>query len=331
MYDQYRIHSCDEQALIAVDREVASQLVKRLDQFLAPLLGVLDAYLDSRLVRTLVDLLVSLVQLRHREAGVLLSELGAMLLSPQQGPAASKRISRLLHSPKWGSWLIEQFLWRRAQHQLEALEQRGETALILHDGSEIEKPESMRVEGLCPVRSAKGRRLSRPRPKVQCVSPTAGAPILVPGIHWHAAILVGLKGLPCMARMRFWSSRGPRASQGRVEEERLLSQLAQAWKRRVIHVFDRGWAGGPWLEVLTRLRQRFVERWTSRYHLLDEQGLERKAWEIARGKRDSIQGKLWWAKFNREIQLTVKLRRVKHAAVPGTQLFLVVGSRQGMG
>lgn len=56
---------------------------------------------------------------------------------------------------------------------------RGETALILHDGSEIEQPESVRVEGLCPVRSAKGRRLSRPRPKVHCVSPTAGAPILV--------------------------------------------------------------------------------------------------------------------------------------------------------
>ena len=328
MHEQYRTPWGDDQALTAVDREVASQFVKGLDQLLAPLLVVLDAYLDSRLVRTLVDLLVSLIQLRHREAGVLLSELGSMLLSPQHGPAGSKRISRLLHSPKWGSWLIEQFLWRRANLHLEGLEQRGETALILHDGSEIEKPESVRVEGLCPVRSAKGRRLSRPRPKVQCVSPTAGAPILVPGIHWHAAILVGLTGLPSLAKMRYWTSRGPRASQGRLEEERVLGQLAQAWQRRVIHVLDRGWAGGPWLEVLTRLQQRFVERWTSRYHLLDEQGRERKAWEIARGKRDSIQGKLWWAKFHREIQLTVKLRRVKHAAVPGTQFFLIVASAQ---
>jgi hypothetical protein len=131
--------------------------------------------------------------------------------------------------------------------------------------------------------------------------------------------------------MRYWTSRGPHASQGRLEEERMVSQFAQAWHRRVIHVFDRGWAGGPWLEVLTGLRQRFVERWTSRYHLLDEQGRERKAWEIARGKRDSVQGKLWWAKFHREIQLTIKLRKVKHAAVPGAQFFLVVGSRQGMG
>jgi IS4 transposase len=39
-----------------------------------------------------------------------------------------------------------------------------------------------------------------------------------------------------------------------------------------------------------------------------------------------MQGKLWWAKFQREIQLTVKLRRVTHAAVPGTPFFLVVAS-----
>jgi hypothetical protein len=104
MHEQSGIQSEADQGLTAVDREVASQLVQRLDQFLAPLLVVLDAYVDSRLVRTLVDLLVSLVQLRHREAGVLMSELGAMLLSPQHGPAASKRISRLLQSPQWGSW-----------------------------------------------------------------------------------------------------------------------------------------------------------------------------------------------------------------------------------
>jgi hypothetical protein len=331
MHQQYRTKSLEEQGLSAIDREVAGQLVERLDQFLAPLLVVLDAYLDKRLVRTVLDLVVSLIQLRHRQAGTLLSELGAMLLSPQQAPAGSKRIDRLLHSPKWGAWLIEQFLWRRAQQQLQTLENRGELALILHDGSEIEKPESVCVQGLCPVRSAKGRRLSRPRPAVHCVSPTAGAPILVPGIHWHAAVLIGLKGLPCVAKMRYWTSRGARASRGRVEEERMLSSLAHPWGRRVIHVFDRGWAGGPWLQVLDALRQRFVERWTSRSHLLDAHGVQRKAWEIARGKRDSFQGKLWWAKFGREIRLSIKVRAVGHPDLPGTGFFLVVESRQGVG
>jgi hypothetical protein len=34
-----------------------------------------------------------------------------------------------------------------------------------------------------------------------------------------------------------------------------------------------------------------VERWTSRDELLDEQGEERKAWEMARGQKDRVQGK----------------------------------------
>jgi len=104
---------------------------------------VLDAYLDSRLVRTLVNLVFSLVYLHHREADVLLCELGAMLLGPHQAAAGSKRSERLLHSLKCGAWLIEQVLWRRAQLHLEGLEQRGEPALILHAGCELEKPESV--------------------------------------------------------------------------------------------------------------------------------------------------------------------------------------------
>jgi site-specific recombinase len=74
MQHQYRTQGVNEQALIAVDRAVAKHLVERLDQFLAPLLVVLDAYVDTRLVRTVLALVVSLVQLRHREAGVVLSE-----------------------------------------------------------------------------------------------------------------------------------------------------------------------------------------------------------------------------------------------------------------
>ncbi len=67
MHQQYRTKSVEEQGLSTIDREVASQLVERLDQFLAPLLMVLDAYVDKRLVRTVFDLVVSLIQLRHRE------------------------------------------------------------------------------------------------------------------------------------------------------------------------------------------------------------------------------------------------------------------------
>jgi hypothetical protein len=54
---------------------------------------------------------------------------------------------------------------------------------------------------------------------------------------------------------------------------------------------DRGWAGGPWLTGMQKGGLRLVERWTSRDELLDEQGEERKAWEMARGQKDRVQGK----------------------------------------
>jgi hypothetical protein len=36
--------------------------------------------------------------------------------------------------------------------------------------AEEEKPESVHVQGLCPKRTSKRARLSRPRPEVKCVS-----------------------------------------------------------------------------------------------------------------------------------------------------------------
>jgi hypothetical protein len=185
-----------EQEVQEEDRQGAQRLAQGLETFLAPLLAVLDAYLDRRLVRTFTDLVSSLIHLRHREVGVLLWELGAVLLSPKSAPAGSKRLHNLLHGPKWVADLVDQFLFRLAEQEVRTLEEQGETALVLHDGSELEKAESVHVEGLCPVRWRKGRRLWRPRPKVHCVSPTAGQPIIVPAIHWHAAILIGLRSLP---------------------------------------------------------------------------------------------------------------------------------------
>jgi hypothetical protein len=49
----------------------------------------------------------------------------------------------------------------------------------------------------------------------------------------------------------------------------------------VLHLFDRGYAGGPWLGELGRAGVRFVMRWPKRYQLFDSKGVERKAWQIA--------------------------------------------------
>ncbi len=81
------------------------------------------------------------------------------------------------------------------------------------------------------------------------------------------------------------TTRGALASERRWEEEALLRQAVESWGRRVLHVFDRGFAGAPWLRELTRRRVRFVLRWPKRYHLIAPTGEELCAWEIARGKR----------------------------------------------
>src|SRR5437016_3141515 len=93
---------------------VAARLTLQLARFLGPLLTSLDALLDARLVRTVPLLIQAIVRFRDRPNGLLLSELGAYLLSPAQAPAGTKRLSNLLRCPKWSAALIEAFLWQGA-------------------------------------------------------------------------------------------------------------------------------------------------------------------------------------------------------------------------
>ena len=60
----------------------------------------------------------------------------------------------------------------------------------------------------------------------------------------------------------------------------------------MIHVFDRGFAGTPWLEELGRRQARFMMRWPARYHLADAKGL-RLAWQITGGKRSQDHRQIW--------------------------------------
>lgn len=84
----------DRDAQIAQEsREVSQKLACDLSTLFAPLLAALDAQLDVRLVRTFLATIAVIIQFRNRAQGLLLSELGAYLLSPQHAPAGTKRIS----------------------------------------------------------------------------------------------------------------------------------------------------------------------------------------------------------------------------------------------
>jgi hypothetical protein len=144
--------------------EVAMQARWQLEVFLQPLLVLLDQQLDARLVRTLVHTVVALVQWRNRAQGLLLSELGAYLLSPAHAPAGTKRLSNLLRSTKWAAADITAYLWQRADTRLEELAATDEEALVIWDSSVLEKPESLASPDLGSVRSSKARRLTRIKP-----------------------------------------------------------------------------------------------------------------------------------------------------------------------
>jgi len=160
---------------------LAQHTHQRLVQFVFPLLVTLNQQLDVRLVRTFLASLEAIVQWRNRAHGLLLSELGAYLASPDQAPAGTKRLSNLLRSPNWAASLIEQFLWSKASAEVANLRAASEEPLAVWDESVLEKPESAKSEGLCAVRSSKARRLKRVRPGF--FNPPAGRPICVAGLH----------------------------------------------------------------------------------------------------------------------------------------------------
>jgi hypothetical protein len=53
----------------------------------------------------------------------------------------------------------------------------------------------------------------------------------------------------------------------------------------LVHVFDRGYASGPWLQLLQSLRVRFVIRWIKKHYFFDATGLEKNLWQIGQGKK----------------------------------------------
>jgi hypothetical protein len=305
----------------------SAEIQERLLEFLAPLLVMLDAVLDKRLVRTFVRTLEAIVQFRHGNHGLLLSELGSYILNPSQAPAGTKRLSNLLRSKRWGHSLIEKFLWHGAEQRVQALQSAGEEVLVVWDESVIEKAESLELEGLCAVRSSVARRLKRVKPGFY--TPPSG-PIFVPGMQWLGLLVLGMSGKPVVAAMRWWTTRGSLATDKRPEEEGLLIECVRRWGKRVLHIWDRGFAGAPWLGTALSSSVRFVLRWQKGYKLVDAQGQKRKAWEICRGKRSVAHEMIWDTRRREHRKIGIYFTQVSHPDYPDTPLWLVV-SRQGQG
>lgn len=272
-------------------KALSQDIATRLEAYLAPLLSSLHAVLDKRLVRTFVRLIEVIISFRGYRQGLLLSELGGYLKPPGQAPAGTKRLSNLLHGA-WSYKLIETFLWQGAKTRLAQLEHLKEKVLLLWDESVWEKPESLKLEGLGSARSSKAKRLTRIKPGFYH---PPGKPIFVPGMNWLGVLLVGMTGVPCLVKLRWWTNRGRFATDKRTQERHFLKTLAQ-FKGRVLHIFDQGFASAAWLSELQHQQVLFILRWRKDYKLIDTLGRHLKAWQLVRGKRSLDHRQVWDAR-----------------------------------
>jgi len=299
-----------------------------LFRFLEPLVQELDVTVDKRPLRTLVQTVEAIVAFRDRTHGLLLSELGDYM-DGLGGGGGTKRLSTVIHHQGWKARQIEEFLLRRADSQIAQWAGQGQDGLLIWDGTVLEKPESFSGDGLCAVRSSKAVRLTRIK-KGYYHPP--GKPIFVPGLHGIGLLLAGRsdrQGPAMLAALRWWTSRGPLASYEKDENCKLLRLSTRRWGRSLIHVFDRGYCGSPWLGALRGFNTRFILRWKTNYHLLDAHGVKQAAWKIARGKRGLAPRTIFDAVHRRNVEGSVLLFPVTHPDFPEWPLTLVVGRRKG--
>lgn len=270
------------------------EMENRCWAFLKPFLEALHRKVDRRLVKTLLDLVLVILMHRHRNNGLLLSELGDHLLGGERGPAGVKRIASLVHSLKWESTLILQYLWKQANEKVKELVNDKQVAYVIWDESVLEKSESLQAEGLCAVRSTKAARLKRIKPGY--FNPPTDRPIFVPGFNWLQILVTGMKGAPVLAHLCWWTTRGETASKRRTEEGKILKKVAKLWGRKLIHIWDRGFAGSPWTTLALDHHLRFVLRWNKSYHLIGPDGRKCEVWKISRGKRSWDHRMIWDAR-----------------------------------
>ena len=308
-------------------KQESRALENRCWEYLKPFLVELHQRVDRRLVKTLLDVVLVILMHRNRNQGLLLSELGDHLMGGERGPAGVKRIANLVHSKRWESGMILRYLWRRAHEKVRALLSSGETAYVIWDESVLEKSESLKVEGLCAVRSTKAARLKRIKPGY--FNPPTDRSIFVPGFNWLQILVTGMTGAPVLAHLGWWTTRGEKASKKRLGEGKILQKVAKLWGKSVIHIWDRGFAGSPWTTLALDHHLRFILRWNKSYHLVGPDGRKHEVWKISRGKRSWEQRLIWDAR-RRCYRKTGVIAMPVRFPNDERQLFLVV-SRPGHG
>ena len=113
------------------------------------------------------------------------------------------------------------------------------------------------------------------------------------------------------------------ASDQRTEEAQVLQHVTRRWGRQIVHIWDQGFAGAPWVSQAVQHQARFILRWKKSYSLETRDGQVRPAWECTRGKRSMDHRLIHDARRRCERTTGVLYRPVRVPEVPGW-LWLVV-------
>ena len=239
------------------------ELIEKVLTFITPTMQELEERIDKRFSYTFFDSIVGILSFRDRVNSLLLSELGGYINGPKHAPAGTKRISNLLRNKDWDYTIIEQTLQNKAKERLSAPSEKGKQWLMHWDDSVLEKAESWKIEGLCPVFSSKASRITRIKPGYY----NNYGRICVPGFEWSACILSSMIDTPTICTMKWWTTKGEHKESRSNILYRMLresSQIVTQTEAEVWHVFDRGYANTTTLDYLiNHFNQQFIIRWKS--------------------------------------------------------------------
>ena len=301
-----------------------SEFIEKAIDFVEPVMDCLNSKIDKRLTYTVFDTFMGMLSFRDRINSLVLSELGAYINGPKHAPAGTKRISNLLRDKNWTYEDIEQELLKKVKKRLSKEGEEGKQWLMHWDDSIIEKAESWKLEGLCPVFSSKASRITRIKPGYY----KKYGRICVPGFEWSAGVISSLCDPPTIGIMKWWTTKGKnRDSRSNVLYKMLRqsSELIKETQAEVWHVFDRGYANKTTLDYLiNHFQQQFIIRWKSNLLLVNSKGESKNTFKHSIGKKATSTRKVWDKERKQLKKVSILYLPVYDPVINEKQLYLVI-------
>lgn len=305
-------------------RKKQPEFIEKAIEFVSPVMDALNSKIDKRLTYTVFDTFMGMLNFRDKINGLVLSELGAYVNGPKHAPAGTKRISNLLRNKSWSHEDIGADLSKKAKERLSKKGEEGKQWLMHWDDSVIEKAESWKSEGLCPVFSSKASRLTRIKPGYY----KKYGRICVPGMEWSAGVLSSLCDRPTIGFMEWWTTKGKhRDSRSNILYKMLRksSEMIKQTEAEVFHVFDRGYANKSTLDyMINHFQQQFIIRWKSNHLLSNAKGEVKNTYKHSFGKKATSTRKIWDKERKEYRKVSILYMPVKDPEINEKQLYLVI-------